>query len=163
MIDQQTIINAFIDNLSGLNEHLDKLSKLLLQEEAALAEQKLDEIESIATEKNQLTAQVEQAEQLRQEHCTQLQITPDKQGIQQWLQTKPVVLQQQISALWKHVTYLGQKCSTQNQINGILVAHLQRHTQDALSILRGAVAGQDSYSQTGSHENKQDQHIIAKA
>ena len=163
MLDQQTISNAFIDNLSRLNEHLDKLSKLLLLEETALAEQNIEKIDVLAAEKNQLTTQVEQAEQLRQSQCIQLQISPDKKGIQQWLKTKPVVIQRQISTLWKNVTYLGQKCSTQNQINGILVAHLQRHTQDALSILRGAVAGQDSYSETGSHENKQDQHIIAKA
>ena len=163
MIDQQTIINAFIDNLSRLNEHLDKLCNVLLHEETALAEQNVEKIDSLAAEKNQLTTQVEQAEQLRQSHCKQLQINPDKKAIQQWLKTKPAVLQQQVSSLWKHITYLGQKCSTQNQINGILVAHLERHTQDALSILRGAVTGQDSYSETGSHENKQDQHIIAKA
>jgi flagellar biosynthesis/type III secretory pathway chaperone len=162
-MDQQTLINSFIENLSELDDHLDKLSKLLLAEETALAEQNLSGIETIATEKNQLTAQVEHAEQLRQSLCAKLQIAPDKQGIQQWLKTKSIRIQQQVSALWKRITYLGQKCSTQNQINGILVAHQQRHTQDALSILRGAVTGQESYSETGAQENKQNQQIIAKA
>lgn len=163
MIDQQTVIHAFIENLSELKNHLDKLCKLLLQEETALADQNHAAIENIASEKNQLTAQVEQAERLRQSQCGLLKITPDKQGIQLWLKSRPVALQKQVSTLWQQITYLGQKCSTQNQINGILVAHLQRHTQDALSILRGAITGQESYSQTGVHENKQNKHIIAKA
>ena len=77
MIDQQTIIDAFIDNLTRLNEHLDKLCKVLLQEETALAEQNIEKIDNLAAEKNQLTTQVEQAEQLRHSHCTQLQINPD--------------------------------------------------------------------------------------
>jgi flagella synthesis protein FlgN len=162
-MEQETLIHAFIDNLSGLDSALDQLNKLLIKEESALAEQKLEAIEVIAKKKHQLTAQVEQAEQLRQTHCTQLQMTPDKKGLQQWLVNQPANLRQQIAELWKRISYLGQKCNTQNQINGILVAHLQRHTQDALSILRGAVTGQDSYSQKGAPENKQQQKIIAKA
>ena len=163
MIDQQTLVHAFVENLSDLHSKLDKLCKLLLQEETALADQNYDAIKQIAIEKNQLTAQVEQAERCRLSQCDKLQIEPDKQGIQQWLKAKPVALQQQVSTLWKRISYLGQKCNSQNQINGILVAHLQRHTQDALTILRGAVAGQDSYSQSGNHENETNKQIIAKA
>jgi len=162
-MDQQTLTNAFIENLAALSSYLEELSKLLLKEETALAEQELPEIELIADKKNQLTSQVEQAEQIRQSHCKQLSISPDKRGIQSWLRDKPSSIQLQISELWKRITYLGQKCTNQNQVNGILVAHLQRHTQDALSILRGAVAGQDSYSKKGAPENKQPQKIIAKA
>jgi len=162
-MDQQALTHSFIENLSELYEYLDKLSALLLREELALTEQNLDASESISTEKNKLTANVEQAEKQRQLLCRQLQIPPDKHGIQDWLKTKPVEMQQQVATLWKRITYLGQKCETQNQINGIMVAHLQRRAQDALAILRGAVPGQDSYSQTGAHENKQNQKIIAKA
>jgi len=162
-MDQQELIDSFVANLSGLSKHLNALSKLLLEEETALSEQNLEASEAIAAKKNQITAEVEQAEQLRQSLCLQLQITPDKKGIQLWLKSRPASLQQDIVSLWKRITYLGQKCNTQNQINGILVAHLQRHAQEALAVLRGAVAGQDSYSQTGEHENKQNQKIIAKA
>lgn len=162
-MEQQALVNSFIENLSKLNGHLGKLSKLLLQEETALTEQNLAATEEIAAEKDQLTTQVEQAEKLRQSLCVQLQIKPDKQGMQHWLKTRPVEMQQQVTSLWQQITHLGQKCSSQNQINGILVAHLQRHTRDALAILRGAVTEQDSYSQTGIHENKQNQKIIAKA
>ena len=162
-MDLQVLTHSFIENLSELNESLDKLSAVLLQEEVVLTEQNLDKTESISTEKNELTAKVEQAEKQRQFLCQQLQISPDKQGIQRWLKTKPTDIQQQVATLWKRITYLGQKCETQNQINGIMVAHLQRRAQDALSILRGAVSGEDSYSQTGAHENKQKQKIIAKA
>ncbi len=162
-MEQQALINSFIENLSELNGYLGKLSTLLVQEESALTEQNLAATEEIAAEKNQLTAHVEQAEKLRQSLCVQLQITPDKRGMQHWLKTQSVEIQQQVTSLWQQITRLGQKCNSQNQINGILVAHLQRHTQDALAVLRGAVTGQDSYSQTGSPENKQNQKIIAKA
>ncbi|MGD8925567.1 MAG: flagellar protein FlgN [Thioalkalispiraceae bacterium] len=162
-MDQEKLTDEFIENLQGLNTCLDKLSRLLIKEENALADQKIAEIENIAVEKDQLTAEVEQAEQIRQAHCAQLQISPDKKGILLWLGDKPVSTKKQIAELWKRITYLGQKCNNQNQINGILVAHLQRHTQDALSILRGAVTGQESYSEKGAPENKQQQNIIAKA
>jgi len=115
-MDQQTLTHAFIENLSGLSGYLEELSNLLLKEESALAEQELPEIELIADKKNQLTSQVEQAEQMRQSHCKQLSITPDKRGIQSWLRDKPSNIQSQISELWKRITYLGQKCNNQNQI-----------------------------------------------
>ena len=80
MIDQQTLVHAFVENLSDLHSKLDKLCKLLLQEETALADQNYDAIKQIAIEKNQLTAQVEQAERCRLSQCDKLQIEPDKQG-----------------------------------------------------------------------------------
>ena len=72
------------------------------------------------------------------------------------------MVQQKIAKYWKRITYLGQKCTTQNQINGIMVAHQQRFTQDALSVLRGMVSGQDEYSEKGMQENKFNNNIIGK-
>jgi len=161
-MNQQESINSLVDILSTLDTSLSELYKILLQEQNALSEKQLDNLEKITQQKTALTQKIEVAEQHRVGICTELNIQPDKKSLGIWLQTQPKLIKQQIAKRWKRITYLGQKCTTQNQINGIMVAHQQRFTRDALSVLRGTVSGQDEYSEKGMQENQFGQNIIGK-
>ena len=162
-MSQTTIIDDFTQILSELDGKLGSLSKLLLEEQVALSQQASEDVENIAQQKIQLTQQIELAEQKRLTLCEQLQIEPDKKALQHWLKDKPAPLKKTIAKLWQRIAYLGQKCATQNQLNGILVNHQERHAREALAVLRGAVAGQEQYSEKGAHDNKTSTHVIAKA
>ncbi len=161
-MSQQESINQLINSLTELDSYLTELSKILLQEQTALSDKQIDDIEKLAELKTGLTQQIESAECNRVNICADLNILPDKKSLGKWLKKQPKIIQQQIAKTWKRITYLGQKCTTQNQINGIMVAHQQRFTQDALSILRGTVSDQDEYSKKGMQENKFSHNIIGK-
>jgi len=161
-MSQQESINLLVTSLTELDTHLAELSNILLLEQTALSDKQLESIEKLAEQKTNLTQQIERAEQTRVRVCADLNIQADKKSLVKWLKTQPRGIQQQIAKLWKRITYLGQKCTTQNQINGIMVAHQQRFTQDALSILRGTVSGQDEYSEKGMQENKFSHNTIGK-
>ena len=161
-MSQQESIDHLVASLTELDTFLTELCQLLLQEQTALSEKQLESIESLAEQKTNLTRQIEHVEKNRINICAGLYIQPDKKSLGKWLKTQPKNVQQQIAKRWKRITYLGQKCTTQNQINGIMVAHQQRFTQDALSILRGTDGGQDEYSEKGLQKNKFSQNIIGK-
>jgi len=162
-MSQAELINNLVTSLAELDHNLTQLSETLRQEQKALAGKNFDEIEKLADEKTHLTQRIEQSEQTRLSVCADLNIKPDKASLGKWLRTQPKTAQQHVAKLWKRITFLGEQCATQNQINGILVAHQQRHTQDALAILRGVVAEQDEYSEKGKHSPKFSHNIIAKA
>lgn len=161
-MSQQESINLLVNSLTTLDTCLSELHTILLQEQAALTDKQLDNLVTLAQQKTGLTQKIEAAEQNRMAICANLNIQPDKKSLGQWLKTQPKTIQQQIAKRWKRITYIGQKCTTQNQINGIMVAHQQRFTQDALSVLRGTDGGQDEYSNKGMQENKFGHNIIAK-
>ncbi len=161
-MSQQESINLLVNSLTELDTYLTELCKILLQEQTALVDKQMDSIEKLAEQKTNLTQQIENVEQRRVSICADLNIQPDKKSLGLWLKTQPKAIQQQIAKRWKRITYLGQKCTTQNQINGIMVVHQQRFTQDAISILRGTVSGQDEYSENGMQENKSSHNIIGK-
>ena len=160
-MSQQALINHLVTSLSELDTKLTQLSQTLLQEQTALSDKHFDNIQTLADEKITLTQGIELAEQSRVKACAELNISPDKAALGKWLKTQPKIIQQHIAKLWKRITFLGQKCATQNQINGILVAHQHRHAQDALCILRG-VAGPDDYSEKGKQDTQFSHNVIGK-
>ena len=156
-------INAFLQTLADLEQQLTGLSKILIDEQHALSEKNATNIEQLAAKKFQLTGRIEQLETERRQYCRHLQFGPDKKSLQKWLAHNNVPDKHRIAQYWKNISYLGQKCSTQNRLNGILVAHMERHTRDALNILRGVLSEPEAYSNKGSHDTSQVKQIIAKA
>ena len=153
---------AIIENLTTLCGQLGKLYKLLQQEETALAENNYQDIESLAAQKMALTQQVEASENTRQTLCGQLNISANIDGIQAYIKHIDATAKTNIIKLWQRITILGQHCSSQNQLNGILVAHQQRRAREALNILRGHFEIGNRYSNKGAQESEQPRHSLGK-
>lgn len=156
-------IENFISTLMRLDEQLQQLLTLLVQEQDELSRPRPQHIEEIAARKLQLTEAIEQTEEQRHTLCSQLNIAPDKQALQAWLQDKPDRLKNTIARLWQQIAQRGQQCATQNQLNGAIVNHHERHARDALAILRGATGNHDAYSDKGTHHSTKESQVIARA
>ena len=154
--------HALIENLTSLCEQLGELYKLLQSEESALADNNYQEIEHHAARKTTLTQQVEASEQVRQTLCNKLNISANIDGIQAYIKNIDATSKVTIIKLWQRITILGQHCASQNQINGILVAHQQRHAREALNILRGHFEHDNRYSKKGAQETEQPRHTLGK-
>lgn len=109
-----------------------------------------------------MTEQVEQSEQARHKLCQQLQISPDFEGIRRYVTTLAQRQRQAIVQRWESIIVRGQRCASQNQLNGILVANQQRRTREALAILRGNGTSSESYSHSGAHQQEQMVHSLGK-
>lgn len=155
-------IQALTANLDTLSTQLHQLYKLMQQEETALAENNYAEIEKLAAEKTVLTQHVETTEQDRRVICRALNISANIEGVQALVKHIDAKTRTNIIKLWQRITMLGQHCANQNQVNGILVAHQQRRTREALNILRGHFDVGNSYSNKGAQESEQLQHSLGK-
>lgn len=154
--------SSLIANLDSLSTQLSQLYKLLQQEETALAENDFARIETLAADKTALTQQVETTEQARRTICQRLDIRADIEGIQAFVKQIDASAKTNIIKLWQRITVLGQHCANQNQLNGILVAHQQRRTREALNILRGHFDVGNRYSNKGAQESEQPQQSLGK-
>lgn len=157
-VHTQSLI-ATLENLCG---QLSQLYKILQLEETALAKNIYTEIEKLATQKTEFTHLVEQTEQQRRHNCALLNISTDSDGLRALVRQVDSATKTQIIKLWQRVMTLGQHCSTQNQLNGILVSHQQRHAREALNILRGHFGITSMYSNRGAQEAEQPRHSLGK-
>ncbi|MBI1422971.1 MAG: hypothetical protein GC149_05850 [Gammaproteobacteria bacterium] len=162
-MNTQQAVQQLFNQLDALTQQLGQLETLLQQEETALTQNNFDTLERLARDKETLSAQIEQVEKQRQQLCKQLNIPCDFAGIKTYLNGVSGKLLGRFEQQWDKVSTLGSECASQNQVNGILLAHRQRHTQQALAILRGATGGDELYSASGSQQQVMDtQHTLGR-
>lgn len=148
---QQTILQL-LSLLSSLTDKLTQLVNVLQQEQTALVHKEFDAVVTLAGSKQTLSAEIEQLETQRLALCQQLQIHSDFTSINAFLGGLSSKLATRFEQQWDTIIRLGKECSDQNQVNGILVAHQQRHTQQALALLRGISGQNEVYSARGAQQ-----------
>jgi flagella synthesis protein FlgN len=156
-MNTQQLITELFTQLSELSNKLGVLAQTLQQEQNALSQNEFSAIEKLAQDKESLSTEIEQLERRRIALCKQLNIKSDFSSIQTYLSGISAALVTRLEKLWDSIVTLGNECASQNQVNGILVAHQQRHTQQALTILRGITGSSEVYSATGSQQQVIDQ------
>jgi flagellar biosynthesis/type III secretory pathway chaperone len=161
MNTQQAVEQLFVQ-LSELAQQLAKLVTLLQQEQTALTQNDFAALETLAHDKETISAQIEQLEKQRHTLCGQLKIDSDFAGIKSYITGVSTKLLARLEQQWDKISTLGSQCASQNQVNGILVAHQQRHAQQALAILRGVTGNDEIYSATGSQQALDYQHSLGR-
>ena len=156
MNTQQAITQLFA-HLNELSHKLGVLAQTLQQEQIALSQNAFTAIETLAQDKETLSTEIEQLERQRHALCKQLNINCEFASIKTFLSAISTTLVARLEQQWDKIISLGKQCADQNQVNGILVAHQQRHTQQALAILRGITGSSEVYSATGSPQQGVDQ------
>lgn len=161
MTTQQAVEQLFAQ-LSELAQQLASLASLLQQEQAALTQKDFATLEALAHDKEMLSAQIEQLEQQRHGLCSQLNIQSDFASIKTYITGVSGKLLARLEQQWDTISTLGSQCTSQNQVNGILVANQHRHAQQALAILRGVTGDDETYSASGSQQVLDQQHSLGR-
>jgi flagellar biosynthesis/type III secretory pathway chaperone len=161
-MNTQQVVEQLFAQLSELVQQLKQLAAVLQQEQTALTQNDFAALETLAHDKEVLSAQIEQIEQRRHTLCSQLKIDCDFAGIESYLATISGKLLPRLEQLWDQINTLGSQCASQNQVNGILLAHQQRHAQQALAILRGVSGSEELYSASGSQQSSDYQHSLGR-
>lgn len=161
-MNTQQAVEQLFAQLSELAQQLASLATLLQQEQTALTQKDFAALETIAQDKEMLSAQIEQLEKQRHVLCSQLKIHSDFASIKTYITGVSGKLLARLEQQWDKISTLGSQCTSQNQVNGVLVAHQQRHAQQALAILRGINGNDETYSASGSQQVIDHQHSLGR-
>ena len=161
-MNTQQIVEQMFSQLSQLAQQLEQLNEVLELEQTALTNNDFPALEALAHDKETLSAQIEQLEQQRHALCDRLQITCDFTSIKSYLNGVSGRLLGRLEQLWDKISMLGGQCASQNQVNGILVAHRHRHAQQALAILRGVSGSEELYSASGAQQLADTQNSLGR-
>ena len=156
-------IASQLRNIFGLLiKRLLDMQALLQQEHHALTKNETDNIASLAKHKEKLSLQIEQQESQRRSLLEKHQLPFGKNSLEIISHKVSKVTIIELLRAWDKVVTLSHNCSTQNQINGVILAHQQRRTQTALRILRGQGEYNEIYSANGNKQEQFNQNTIAR-
>lgn len=142
-MDQAQIARAFAATVHASLHGLNELKPLLEQEQQALTGRDAERVERIAADKLALLRQLEQSVQARDRLQTAAGVGP---GIDGGRRLVLAVADDALQSDWNALDALAHEVARLNEDNGRLVQQAQRDTRNALGILTGRSAQDDTYS-----------------
>jgi flagella synthesis protein FlgN len=142
--------SQLISNGLKLTQHL--LQQLVEEESVLKLGNPADKISHIAQQKQGIVSQLNQFTKQLEKILISEQLPTAPEGIEHYLKiAKDAGLNTdaQISQ-WTELTKLSRKCRDLNERNGACIALLSRHTQRAISIIKGKPQAANTYSPDGS-------------
>ncbi|MCK5639615.1 MAG: flagellar protein FlgN [Gammaproteobacteria bacterium] len=143
---------------------LDCLQDILTQEYEHLKSRRVEALESLARDKQQLIIQLEQFSQQTAQLLQQTGATADKAGLEDFLSSMEKSLREVMLDEWEQMHEKLFECQQQNQLNGMIIEGKQRNATQALAILTGRQVPQNElYNQKGASESPLDARALAEA
>lgn len=138
-----------------------QLQMTLNQEFEALSKGDADGIAEIIAQKQCQTLELAQHLQSRDTFLAGLALPAGQPGTEAIIAQLPA--DTQASNLWRELQSAGQRLRDSNEVNGGMIAHSQRHLQQAVAILRGQAGRGDTYGREGAHRPGRLSQSLAKA
>lgn len=136
----------------------------LEQEYAALAEQHTNTLEDVVRKKQDTIRELESIGQQRENLLASMNTTTEEQLNRASAES---TADDQLSALWKELIVLADKCQEMNRINGSIVELVSRQSRHALDILHGispnSASRPELYDQSGYKTISAETHSLTKA
>ncbi|WP_163834430.1 flagella synthesis protein FlgN [Spartinivicinus ruber] len=156
----QTLQQQLSSDLTTLSQ----LTELLEQEQHALRERDLEQLNQLLTTKNECLNRLGHTAQNRSELLKQAGFTPNDAGLEQWLVSLPSSQQADSRKSWQSVKSRLAYCQTLNEINGCVINRLQQTLHQLLTIYRGqSQASIKLYGAQGDTSAYQDSQILGTA
>ena len=160
--EEQQLTILLNSELTCLQNLLDTLN----QEFEALTNSDIEALEQITLQKNTALAKQAEATISRQNFAATLMNTNvtdenTEQGLQQLIANYEN--QVDLSKTINKLQLLAEQCQTTNRSNGRLILQKQKHTRNALDILRQADSNPSTYSGQGDTVTRTEGRILGKA
>ena len=160
--EEQQLTLLLNNELTCLQNLLDTLN----QEFEALTNSDIEALEQITPQKNTALAKQAEATISRQNFAATLMNTNvtdenTEQGLQQLIANYEN--QVDLSKTINKLQLLAEQCQTTNRSNGRLILQKQKHTRNALDILRQADSNPSTYSGQGDTVTRTEGRILGKA
>ncbi|GMR08794.1 MAG: hypothetical protein BMS9Abin26_1801 [Gammaproteobacteria bacterium] len=140
-----------------------QLLECLQSENQALSSHDAEHLEKTTVQKQQLVNKLEQVEKQRHEAFLQQGLNLDADNMQAFLLKASASPEEiEIISLCSKVLELAEKCRLQNIQNGSIIEGGRQRVREALSILRGQLADDNIYENSGRHHSSFAARVIAK-
>ncbi len=128
----------------------ERLLTCLQAERRALSQRDMDALQQTTEEKLQLSQQLEQLEQQRENLVARLGFSNNRDSLEQCFNSLPQ--RDSLKQSWQQVLDNIEACRDGNLTNGGILEVGRQHVEQALSILRGQSGGPALYSPSGNTE-----------
>ena len=140
--------------LAKTEQDMQQLLNILHEEKQNLSENNIDSLESIAENKLEVTARINEHEQVRLSILTSLDINPEQP--EKWL------ISGKLQDSWKAIKETAKQSQKLNHIIGIIISGNKNRVQKQLAILQSTPVPEITYSQSGSCVNQTSSTTLAR-
>lgn len=116
---------------------------ILHKEQEALIENKIERLETLASDKAQMAGQLAGLAARRNRVLASRNLSPDSEGMEAWLSDA------QAAGAWRDLLGLVQAAQQLNRANGEMIAVRLQHNQQAFAALQGAAGAVSLYGPKG--------------
>lgn len=120
-----------------------------------------EQIARIAVQKQQQTVKMAGLLQQRDSFLVSSALPPGRQGMDQLTGRLPT--DSAALGIWRELRQFADELRKKNEVNGSIIAHSQRHLDQAVAILSGQTGTGDTYGPRGKHCAGQVSQALAKA
>lgn len=121
----------------------------LKTERDALEQRKFDNVTYIQRDKHPMLAQINDAEEQRQQLMNQLGLDAGENGFRSFIAQVPPQWQTTFSDLWSQRKEMLEQCRHANEVNGRILHHTQQAAERVLALVRGQTSMQYIYNSKG--------------
>lgn len=151
------LLEQQIRQVSALLEHISL-------ERQSMENRQMDQMSEILDEKNNIIEKIEAVDQEYKTILTDAACTPDRNGMEHFIERFDQADQFGLRLLWDKLYLLIGECRKQNQVNGGVVELNRIRLNQLLGLLRGAAAhSNNGYSASGKLKTGTDSLPLAKA
>lgn len=144
-------------------QHVSMLLEYISLERQSMEKRQMDQIPGLLDEKNSIIEQIESVDQAYKSILTQASCSPDRKGVEHFIERFDQAGQFGLRPLWDKLHELIGECRQQNQVNGGVVELNRVRLDQLIGLLRGAVPqSNNGYSQSGKLQSGVDSQPLAK-
>ena len=140
---------------------LSELKSLLDQERGMLEERKLQGMQELIAQKDQLLSNISFNAKQREQVLRAAGLTADLAGWENFLARDPNTAF--LISEWKALSEQFIACQEANEINGRMINRSKQTLTHLLNLIRGQVAAPSLYTQKGATTNQNSSYTVAKA
>lgn len=158
MIGTPQQIRAFQATLEATAHSLEELVPLLRSEQEALSSGDAQRLDQVVTDKQHLLDALRHSLSARDQLLKTLQLPAAPQGCIDFLDGNKAPAT--VRCIWDRILDLTRELAQLNDRNGQLASAGERQTRQALAILTGRAAQNDTYARTKRRGNQMDSHSL---
>lgn len=142
---------------------LTTLDHLLEKEFEALNDRDIKALQQLVQDKTETLVQLEENNLARSQLFTQVGITPDKKGLQEFSSQLSATESDNFKKQWAKLEQILLAVNEKNKRNDLIISRNSRNLEQLLSIMRGQNQKNTLYDQSGEKGNYSAQSRIGKA
>lgn len=140
-----------------------ELKAILQEEKTSLEKRQYAAHPALLSKKTQLLMSLEEADSARRQAMSNMGLSLDKLGFDQFVRQVPATWQERFQSSWEKLSDTMNTCARLNKVNGKILAHSQNSMERLMSIIKGNVNQVSVYQANGRKSMNASHRMLATA